>query len=82
MLGIVWSTSDFNNDIQYYAKTVVVLIHEPLVTLTCLTFWLIIYLLGIRNIAVLICILPGLLIEIKTGIYKKIKEKENLKKNL
>lgn len=78
MLGIVWSTNHFENDVQYYAETFVEILKNPLITLISLTFWLAIYLLGIRNIVVLLLILPGLLIEVKTGVYKKIEEKKKL----
>lgn len=81
MLGIVWSTEQYEKDIEYYAQAFADVFRKPILSLTALTFWLIIYLVGIRNPILLIFVLPGLLIMVKTGIYKKLKEREETKQN-
>ena len=76
MLGLTWATTNYSSSIEYYAQAFANIFRQPIISLTSLTFWLIIYLIGIRNLIVLFFILPGLLIMVKTGIYKKLQERK------
>ncbi len=76
MLGLVWATKHYDKDVEYYAQAFADVFRKPQLSLTALTFWLIIYLIGIRNPILLLLFLPGLLIMVETGIYKKLKERK------
>lgn len=79
ILGLTWSTNTYKNAIEYYAQAFANFFREPLISLTCLTFWLLIYLISVRNPILLIFVLPGLLIMVKTGMYKKLQERKDEK---
>lgn len=76
MLGLTWATNNYQSDVDYYAQAFANIFKEPLISLTALTFWLMFYLISIRNPILLIFVLPGLLIMVKVGIYKKLQERE------
>lgn len=79
VFGLVWANNKYDDDKQYYAQTFIQIMKNPLITITVLTLWLLSVVVSIRCFILIFLVVPGLIVEAKVSLYKKLEEQDKLK---
>lgn len=80
ILGLVFASHRFSDDRQYYAQAFIQIVKSPLVTITILTLWLFSIVISIRCFVLIFLLVPGLILEVKTNLFKKLQERNKIDK--
>lgn len=77
-LGIVVTVNEFNDDKNYYLRSVILFIRCPQLTLTTMVLWVVTGLLIVKQPVIGVLVMPGLVMAVISSMYKKLEKQQLL----